>query len=207
MSKSNVTPAGIAVWPRLNSPDTKFDEDGVYKVDLVLGAEESEELRESLTQIAKENYQAELKKTTDGKKKAALKKFELQLPFTEEVDEDGEETGNFVFKFKTKAKDKKGNAKKLPLVDAKKKPLGEFVGSGSTIKVAFFPKGYIMTGTKKYGTTLYLNAVQVLDLVASGAGGANAFDEEDGFESEEDPTENTGDSTEGTEDPGDDADF
>jgi|14BtaG_2_1085337.scaffolds.fasta_scaffold00797_7 hypothetical protein len=190
MAKSKVTPAGTAQWPRLNSPDTKFDEDGVYKTDLVLGAEESEDLREAIDQIAEEGWQNAIDKESKPAKKNALKKFNYHAPyFPEEDDQTGEETGNFVFRFKTKAKNKDGSTKKLPLVDAKKKPVGEIVGNGSTIKVAFSPNDYQMPTSKQYGCTLYLNAVQVLDLVAAGGGGASAFDEEDGFESEEAPEE------------------
>lgn len=190
MAKAKVTPAGKAVWPRLNSPDTKFDEDGVYKTDLVLSAEESEDLREAIDQIAEDGWKEAISKESKPAKKNALKKFNYHAPyFAEEDDQTGEETGNYVFRFKTKAKNKDGSTKKLPLVDAKKKPLGEIVGSGSTIKIAFAPNPYQMPTSKQYGCTLYLNAVQVLDLVGAGGGGVSAFDEEEGFESEEAPEE------------------
>ena len=41
-SKTITTPAGVARYPHLNRPDTKFDEIGVYKVNLELTAEEAE---------------------------------------------------------------------------------------------------------------------------------------------------------------------
>ncbi len=34
MSKVITTPKGKAVWPRIDTPDTKFDEDGVYSCKL-----------------------------------------------------------------------------------------------------------------------------------------------------------------------------
>ena len=190
MAKAKVTPAGKAVWPRLNSPDTKFDEDGVYKTDLVLSAEASEDLREAIDQIAEDGWKEAISKESKPAKKNALKKYKYHAPyFPEEDDQTGEETGNYVFRFKTRAKNRDGSVKKLPLVDAKKNPVGEIVGSGSTIKIAFTPNPYQMPTTKQYGCTLYLNAVQVLDLVGAGGSGVSAFDEEEGFESEEAPEE------------------
>lgn len=189
MSKTQVTPAGKALWPRLNSPDTKFNAEGVYKTDLVLGDEESADLRASIDDLADTAWKDAIEKETDKKKQSALKRYTYAPPYFPEEDDDGAETGNFVFRFKTKAKNKDGSKKQLPLVDAKKKPVGEIVGSGSTLKIAFSPSGYQMSSSKTYGTTLYLNAVQVLDLVKPAGGGVSAFDEEDGFESEEAPTD------------------
>ena len=39
-----VTPRGTAVFPHLNTPDTKFDENGVYSTKLALSDEAAAEL-------------------------------------------------------------------------------------------------------------------------------------------------------------------
>ena len=31
----NVTPVGTAAWPWLNTPDTRYDADGVYQVKMI----------------------------------------------------------------------------------------------------------------------------------------------------------------------------
>ena len=41
-TKTLTTPAGLARFPSLNRPDTKFSEVGVYKVNLELSAEDAE---------------------------------------------------------------------------------------------------------------------------------------------------------------------
>ena len=45
-----VTPIGAAVWPHLHSPDTKFDKDGVYRVQVAY-ADESPEATKLVGQI------------------------------------------------------------------------------------------------------------------------------------------------------------
>lgn len=182
----NVTPAGKALWPRLNSPSTKFDDDGVYETQLILSPEDAAELIERCDTEAEEAWQKAIENESKPAKKNALKKYNYNPPYKDDVDSEGAETGDIVFKFKTKAINKDGSAKKLPLVDARKNPVSDIVGGGSTLKVAFASRGYQMPSSKTYGLTLYLNAVQVLDLVGPGGGGVGAFDEEDGYEAPED---------------------
>ena len=55
------------------------------------------------------------------------------------------------------------------------------VGNGSVIKVAVEPVTYVMASTKQVGVSLRLKAVQVIDLVESGASAESIFDEEDGY--------------------------
>jgi len=111
-----VTPKGVAQYPWLTKPDTKFSEEGVFKVSLAIPEGEAKD-----------------------------------MPFKKD------ENGNIVFSFKSKLKPR--------LYDAAGKPIKEdvSVGGGSTIKVsgAFGPynKG------ANTGVALYLNAVQIIDLV------------------------------------------
>ena len=152
MAKPNfVSPKGTAAYAWLTKPDTKFNPDGVFKTSLVVSAKEAQPFIEAI----KEAYVGEL-----GAKK--LSKANL----SHDVNEDGTVT----FKFKSKSKPK--------LFDSKGKPItGDIaVGNGSVIKVAggFGPydKG------ANTGCTLYLNSVQVIDLVEWT--GSSTFGEEEG---------------------------
>lgn len=51
--KKFVTPAGIAVFPRLNRPDTKYNEYGTYSADLRIPVEEAKPLLKELGAVYK----------------------------------------------------------------------------------------------------------------------------------------------------------
>lgn len=193
------TPLGIAMYPWLNKPDTKFNPDGEFKVNLEVAATAAQSLvtflDEQFTQAV-----AKAKKENPGKKiKEGSPGYEVN-----------EETGNVVFKFKTKAKvtTKTGDTfdQKVALFDAKGKPLVQApnIGGGSKIKVAFeiFPYYTSMVGA---GLSLRVKAAQVIDLVeftGGGSAGSYGFGEEEGYEASE-QTE-TNDFTEETEEAAED---
>jgi len=83
-----MTPKGKAVYPHLIEPDTKFDPEGVYKVDLSIPADEAAPLVEQLEAIRDEYVEKTLDEA-EGKKKAALKKYTVADVFDEEVDDEG----------------------------------------------------------------------------------------------------------------------
>ena len=64
------TPLGVAVYPRLNEPDYKFDPAGVFTVTVRVGAEEGQKLKDRLdakldawhNQQKKERRKPELKR-------------------------------------------------------------------------------------------------------------------------------------------------
>ena len=202
-----ISPKGAAVFPWLTKADTKWKPEGEFKTGLRLDAEAAEAFKadiESRTEAALEATKAELMEAakTDPKKKAAIartiKELQVAYPFKPTYDDDGEETGEMEFTFKTKAtiKSKTGGVinKKLPLFDAKKQPIaaGVAIFGGSVIKVAFEYAPYYNPATKTVGVSLRMNAVQVIEL-NSGSGGGNAgafgFDEEDGYEFDEEKQE------------------
>jgi hypothetical protein len=133
-----VTPKGVAQYPWLTKPDTKFSEEGVFKVSLAIPEGEAK----GFAKACQDAFVAEY-----GQQKLA----KAHMPFKKD------ENGNIVFSFKSKLKPR--------LYDAAGKPIKEdvSVGGGSTIKVsgAFGPynKG------ANTGVALYLNAVQIIDLV------------------------------------------
>jgi len=179
---SFTTPAGIAQYPWLVTPDTKFDADGVFKVNLELNAADAQEM----INLLDEQYERSMAK---AKKDNPSKKIKAG-PSPYEVDEDA---GKVTFKFKTKAKVKLRSGdtfdQKIALFDAKGKPLSDppNVGGGSKIKVSFQVAPYY-TATVGAGLSLRMKAVQILKLVEF-TGGSNAssygFKQEDGYEAED----------------------
>ena len=173
-----VSPAGTAVYPWITKADTKFNPGGDYRTGLRMPIEVAQPLIDKLEAIRQEAL-AESKKT---KKKPPK---EGNLPWSPVYDDEGNETGEIEFKFKTKAsittKEGKTINKVIKCVDAKKQPLDESISiyGGSVLKVAFQPIAYDVAAVG-VGLSLRMVAVQVLELV-EGGGGGNFFDEEDGY--------------------------
>lgn len=207
--KKGVSPAGIASFPFLNRPD-EYKGKKSYKTTLRIGGDESEALRDLIneeTEKALADTKAKLedlaKNGKDGKTKAkakaALEELTTGLPYTESVDDDGEGTGDYEFKFKCNAEfeDKKtGDIKAItvPIFDAKKKQLNKTpkdkapaIWAGSTLKVAFSLVPYYVESAKVCGVSLRINGVQIIELVSGSGGSADSmgFGDEDGYESEE----------------------
>jgi hypothetical protein len=183
MSKQNTvritSPAGIAVYPKIEKPDTKFDANGVYSVDLDLSGEEADTLVAKLQKIADADYANECK----AKGKKQLKRADMPWKQTDD--------GKVRFKFKLKAKGGTGEKQwdqKPALFDAKGNPVSNLnVGSGSTIKVAFDCAPYF-TAMVGHGISLRLRAVQVLELreyIAGDNFDAFGFKATDGFVKEQ----------------------
>lgn len=152
------SPEGIAIYPRLTTPDTKFDKDGVYSVDLELDqtAKEVTSFLVSLKAAADAAYKAVCEQR-GGKK---LKRADLPI-------KEGED-GKIRVKFKLKAKagnEEKSWEQKPVLFDSLGTALQTppNVGSGSRIKVAFEVVPYF-TAMVGAGVSLRMKAVQILDL-------------------------------------------
>jgi len=193
-SKQFVSPVGTAVFPRLKagSPDTKFDSNGVYKVDLDVPAADVQEMLDVIEQQRDEFAD----KVRAQMPPAKAKKLRVSdLPFEENED------GSIRIKFKMKAKveSKKGTFTQVPAVfDAKGAPMFNIIknadGSethepidiwgGSRIRVAFDAIPY-ESPLMGIGVTFRLKAVKVIELVAGGQGKtANGFgfgEEEEGY--------------------------
>lgn len=184
MAKAAKIMKGKALWAKVFEPDTKFDPNGIYSVNLLIPEAEAAEICEYLDGVVQERYDQEIKEKP--KMKASLS---TKSPYEPEYDQDGNPTGNIEFKLKLKAKVQTRTGEmydqKPIVVDAKRTPMDgdTAIGNGSVIKVAYEPIPYVMASTKQAGVSLRLKGVQVIDLVEYG-GGANMFDEEDGFVSE-----------------------
>lgn len=175
-----ISPAGKAVWPKLNEPDTKFKEEGEFSVKLELGGAQAETMKDVIREFAAIAYAIECE--DKGKKK--LKKADL--PFKQVVNEDGDDVpGMFLFNFKRKASGttKAGKAweASITLFDSKKKKVTAEVWGGSRLRVAYTLVPWYAAALG-FGIKLELGAVQVLDLVTRGERSADdyGFDEEEG---------------------------
>lgn len=185
------TPRGVFIYPHLSEPDTKFVKpDGEYHTKFALDANTNstiefvEKLEGLLNDYIEEN--------PDELTPAQLKKAGRADLFEEELDDEGNETGRYIFKFKLKAKVKtktKEWDQKPRLFDSQAKPItgdvSVWTGSEGKVNVEVFP--YYMGTTKSFGLSLRCIGVQILKLVEGG--GANADDfgfdaEDDGFVSE-----------------------
>lgn len=183
------TPKGIAVWPRLNEPDTKFKPEGVYSVKLRLDAADAEPLVRLITEMAKAELVRAKAEEKNPTKRVKIKAADL--PYAEEVGEDEQPTGHVTVNFKMQASGvskKTGKAweRRPALFDAKGAPLpaGVQIGSGSEIKVAFEASPFT-TAAVGSGVSLRLEAVQVIQLRQFEQRDAGAFgfgEEEGGFD-------------------------
>lgn len=200
----HTSPKGVAVFPWLTKPDTKFKPDGEYRVDLKLSAEDSVDVLALLSAEHDRNL-AEVKADPKNKGK---KIREADLPIKPVVDEEGDETGEHLLRVKMNAKFKDKDGKEIvaspAFFDAKGKPIElDTLWGGSIIRVAFTIVPFY-TAIAGAGISLRLRGVKVIKLSA-GNGGANAEaygfgEEEDGYEAES--FENGGSSDEGGTDSG-----
>ena len=189
MAKNNnvkvVSPVGVSQYAWLTTPDTRFDETGHYKTNLIINAKQAQSLK---TQI-----DAEIKKSVAlAKEKAKGKAIkEAPRPYEDELI-DGKTSGNVIFKFKTKAKIIAKDGKVIPnrvaLFDSAGKPMIDAnVWSGSEMKVSaeLIPYYTAMAGA---GVSMRLRAVQVTKLVEGGSSNAKGYGFEkvkDGYEQPE----------------------
>ena len=168
-----MSPKGIAVYPRLNMPDTKFDELGAYKADIAVPFEEAKPLMDKLQAIWKAHTGKPANATSN-------------TMWAKETDkETGEETGRVVFKMRVKNRlTKKGQVwdRQPKVFDAAGNRVMDIpnIGGGSTLKVFF--EVYEWNAGGKMGVSLQPMKVQLLDLQEFvGGDDASPFDAEEGF--------------------------
>ena len=198
-----VSPKGEALWAKLDTPDYTFKDDGELSIDLVVDEDTAEAMREKHSDLLKEQI-AEVKKEKKSKKIKLAANEGMSIKPQE--NEEGEETGKYVIKFSTVGTTRDGTEKTVPVFDAKGNKLDTAlkVGNGSTVKVCYSPSAYYSAALGA-GVKLYLNAVQVLDLVEFSGGSAESygFEEEEGFEAAAE-SDDFGETAEGEEEDNDD---
>ena len=168
---------GTEIYPWLNTPDTRFGEP-TFKVNLRLTGEDATKFIAQVDALKEEA-------------KAHLGVADLIVPIVPALDDDKQPIpGAFDVKTKAKAFFKQSDGSmvenNLTIVDAQKNPMDESAGTiwgGSKVKLAM-NVGAVATSIYQ-GLMLRINAVQVIELVTGGQGGANAFDKEDGLTAEQ----------------------
>lgn len=186
MSSNNnrfTTPKGLAQYPSIKTPDTKFNSEGDYKVNLVMEDDEkTNALVSKLEAILEDFYE------NDDDVLYAISKGRNVV--TQDIYEKDEE-GRIVMKFKQKAvitkKDGSKISVKIRQFDSKGKPIDVNIGRDSVIKVSFTANPYYMPSTRTCGLSLRLLAVQVISLNEFGDASAASygFEEEEGYNGEE----------------------
>lgn len=180
------TPFGSSLWAHLIEPDTKFNPEGDFKINLKVPADEAKGLMDQI--IAEQEkalvaFKEEAK--ADGKTAKAIDKIKLSdiVPF----EEDDEDENLVVFKFKRKASYINDKGEQLhfdvPLVDATGKTIPEKSkenpGNGSVVRVMAELIPYNMA-TSGVGISLRLKKVQIKELVKFSSDGPGFDACEDG---------------------------
>lgn len=169
-----VTPPGVAVYPHLTTPDTKFDANGVYKVSLSLTEEEAAPLIERVEKVQEE---------ATGMIPPGKRQKLSDPPYYDEMDDQGQPTGRVIFKFKMKAKVNTKDGRTLEmspkLFDSEGTLMTdvESIWGGSVLRISadMIPFYVAAVGA---GVSLRLKAVQIIDLKTGGGAGAESY----GFE-------------------------
>jgi hypothetical protein len=205
-AETNVRIRGAAVFPKLTTPDTKFNAMGSFKTGVRVEGEAAATLKGKIDAAIDAAFEAaavELLRTGEGREKDGeillLKDGKPQKssdgkslkvltrtdrPYKEELNDEGEETGAIVFNTKTSAsyKDKKTGRvinKKVTIVDAKKQKVTKEVWGGSLIVANVDIKAFHTN--IGVGVSLRLNGVQVIELRSGGRTADAMFDEEEGY--------------------------
>lgn len=188
-----VTPVGIVKYASIGKPKTTFNADGEYSCDLILDPADATVLAlqkrcEDLAAAAKAEA---LGAETNPAKKKALNAFALSGPFSQELDKEGNYTGMLVFRAKQKAliriKGKDPFEKTVKVFDARQNEMtNKNIGRGTKLKIAGTCNPFVMPANKIVGITVWLEAVQVLELHEFGGqdAGDYGFATEEGFTEE-----------------------
>lgn len=171
------SPRGTFIYPHLIEPDTKFVKpDGEYhtKFALVDGDADTSAFVAQLERL----LAAHIEENPDDLKPAQLKQANEAAFYEQELDDEGEETGRLIFKFKLKAKieTKSKSWTQAPrLFDSNAQPItgspSIWTGSEGKVNAEVYP--YYMSTTKSFGLSLRCKGVQILKLV-EGSGGPDA---------------------------------
>jgi hypothetical protein len=178
--KQLTTPIGTALYPKLTTPDTKFDDNGIYSVKLMLTKEDFDGLAKKIDPWFEAEYNRLV--TESGKKKLDRSQ---RCPLKQNDDGEYELYAKQVAQRETK----KGLLTfGVALFDSAGKKMNNppNIGSGSTMRLGVEPVAWFspMMGV---GYTLRLKAAQIIELKEFDGGGSNfSFDaEEGGFVSED----------------------
>ena len=182
-----ITPVAECRYAHVFVPSTKFNPEGTYEIQLIF-IPSNPDHKEFLGTIKR------LHEESGGTNKSPIK---------EDCDVDGNKTGNYSVRFKSKFP--------IQVFDSSGQEMHfdrNALGNGSKVRVSFKPDKYTQNGG---GLALYLNGVQVKEFVEYSGGGAKdfGFDEMDGGYNHHDydPLLNQDNSEPGKDQPEDDLPF
>jgi len=173
----HTTPEGIASYPWLNKPDTKFDPDGVYKCNILIESDKAKSVISAIDKAYDQNVINVKEETGKSKIKPADKPYVIGSK-----DDPIVAPGQVMFKVKCKAKIKDTEVRPH-VVDSKGTQLvGTDIYGGSKVRVCMDLVPYYVSTTGA-GITLRLIGVQVLELQDAPAPDLSTmgFKEEEGF--------------------------
>ncbi len=195
-----ISPVGTAVFPYLITPDTRFNADGVFVVDLSVPDALAKDFTTRLETSLQKYFDEELnstQKTTLARKPVFNVEYTRPEYDQEMTDEeraavkdahDPVETGNVLFRCKMNAKFTKRNGdivEQAPIIvdAATGERVTETIWTGSVIQVKGQIIPYINNAAQVVGLSLRLKSAQVIDLVSGSTGGSGFwtdFDTDDG---------------------------
>jgi hypothetical protein len=172
MSKVIVTPVGKAVYPHLQTPDTRFNDNGVYQCRLHVEEADFNEFSAQINELYEKAYKAECAAKDKELKKAKSNPLRVTDEGSFEIyakqDALKQTATKGLLQFRVAAYNAKGTKIQMPAV-----------GSGSTIKMAVEPHFWYVS-SQGFGMTLRLRSVQIIDLKEFSSKD-KLFDAVDGF--------------------------
>lgn len=182
------SPKGKALWCKVTEPDRMYNSKGDLSTSLVCDPSlpEVKAFVDKLEGL-RDQALAETIETLGAKGK----QYSVAPVYVDEYDQEGDATGNIIFKFKLKDIDDRvaaGKQSVIGVVDAKRQKVDPvpLVGNGSIIRCLAYANPYAMASTKTVGVSLLWTKMQLIDLVEYSGGGGDGFEDEEGFTSEED---------------------
>ena len=166
--KNVVTPKGRLQWVRVTTPRlNQFNGDMEYSASIIVDEKEAAPFVEMIKEMYREEH---------PKKKPQSLGYKTL------------DDNSVSFNFKTKAKNKNGDDKKINVVDSYKKPFTHTTSIGNDTIGRLSGVAVVYANGANTGVSLYLNAVQVLDY--------KEYSMDDGFDIEEDYASTTEDTKE-----------
>jgi hypothetical protein len=181
MSKLKITPIGTFVYPKLITPDTKFNDDGEYSCKLHVSEKDFNKFSKTIENEVDAAYEAE----------CVMKKKKLNRvtsnPIKITIDGDFE----IHAKQKAKVRSKSGEVYdfSVSLYDSKGNPMSKDykIGGGTKGKLGVEVFTWYQPGIGGFGYSLRLRSAQIIELVEYNGDAVGGFDAvEGGFVGESD---------------------
>ena len=188
---AGVSPKGKAMWAKINSRIDEYEGKKKYSIDVIFDKDGEQKMLDVI------NHALDEAKNSPEYSGKVWRNDTDRLSYHDEVDKDGNETGNLVFHFQTKAfmRDRETGEEVQKIIpvfsneEKRKLNKDESIGNGSVVRIKFTPSVYWMNKSSN-GVNLYLSKI-VVDKWVKFGGGDDDFSEfgigtDDAFLSEDD---------------------